>query len=262
MKKIIALFLVLMMVLSLAACGSGTSTETTGTPVGTTEAPAVTTEAPEADGNVLGEGATSFGFTVVDLDGTEISYEIHTDAATVGEALLALDLISGTDSEYGLYVKEACGIVADYNVDETYWAFYIDGEYALTGVDSTEVTAGASYAFVKTGPSEDTASDVTALGEGAAMFRFSVVDLEGNETKYEIHTDETTVGAALVALELVTGHDTEYGLYVDTVNGIAADWDKDQTYWAFYIDGEYALTGVDATEITENAAYSFVLTKG
>ena len=52
------------------------------------------------------------------------------------------------------------------------------------------------------------------------------------------------------------------GFAVQTVNGITADWDKDQTYWAFYINGEYAMTGVDATEITEGDSYSFVLTKG
>ena len=30
---------------------------------------------------------------------------------------------------------------------DQYWAFYIDGEYASTGVDQTEITAGASYAL-------------------------------------------------------------------------------------------------------------------
>ena len=39
------------------------------------------------------------------------------------------------------------GITADYNVDGTYWAFYIDGEYAMTGVDVTDITAGSAYAM-------------------------------------------------------------------------------------------------------------------
>ena len=47
-----------------------------------------------------------------------------------------------------------------------------------------------------------------------------------------------------------------------TVNGITADWDADQTYWAFYINGEYAMTGIDATEIVDGTTYSLVLTKG
>lgn len=99
--------------------------------------------------------------------------------------------------------------------------------------------------------------EVTLLGEGETSFAFVVVDLEGNETVFEIHTDEKTVGAALLALDLVAGDESDYGLYVKTVNGITLDYDKDGKYWAFYVDGEYAATGVDATDITPGATYSF-----
>ena len=80
-------------------------------------------------------------------DGNETAYEIHTDKATVGEALLELGLIDGEDGDYGLYVKTVNGVTVDYDTDGKYWAFYVDGEYAQTGVDSTEVTPGANYAF-------------------------------------------------------------------------------------------------------------------
>ena len=49
--------------------------------------------------------------------------------------------------DYGLYVKEVNGITADYDVDGTYWAFYINDEYASTGVDSTNITEGDNYSF-------------------------------------------------------------------------------------------------------------------
>lgn len=98
-------------------------------------------------GNVLGEGKTRFTFNVVDKDGKETSFEIHTDSETVGDALLAVNLIAGDESEYGLYVKTVNGITADYDVDQTYWAFYVDGEYAATGVDSTPVEADRTYSF-------------------------------------------------------------------------------------------------------------------
>ena len=101
--------------------------------------------APEAE--VLGEGENSFPLTVTDGDGKTMAYLINTDETTVGAALQALGLIEGEDSEYGLYVKSVCGITADYDVDGTYWAFYVDGEYASTGVDSTEIVAGSSYAL-------------------------------------------------------------------------------------------------------------------
>lgn len=101
----------------------------------------------QTDENIVGEGDTSFKFVVVDADGKETEFTVKTDAATVGEALLAVDLIAGDDSEYGLYVKTVNGITADYDTDGSYWAFYIDGEYAMTGVDSTEITDGATYMF-------------------------------------------------------------------------------------------------------------------
>ena len=89
----------------------------------------------------------SFTVVVVDKDGNETTFDYTSDAATVGEALVAEGLIAGTDSEYGLMVTEVNGIVADYNIDQTYWAFYIDGEYASSGVDSTDLVDGSTYSF-------------------------------------------------------------------------------------------------------------------
>ena len=49
----------------------------------------------------------------------------------------------------------------------------------------------------------------------------------------------------------------EIGEGSKTFNGMTADYDKDGVYWAFYIDGEYAMTGIDATNITDGAQYAF-----
>lgn len=107
------------------------------------------TEEENVEGEVqaVGEGQTKFLFTVVDKDGNETNFEVHTDKETVGEALLDLELIAGEDSKYGLFVKEVNGITADYDVDQTYWAFYVDGEYAMSGVDTTVIEEGKAYAF-------------------------------------------------------------------------------------------------------------------
>ena len=96
---------------------------------------------------VLGEGENVFVFSIFDFDGKETAYEIHTDKTIVGEALQELGLLVGEDSTYGLFVTEVGGIRADYDKDGAYWAFYIDGEYAMSGVDKTEIEAGRSYAF-------------------------------------------------------------------------------------------------------------------
>ncbi len=102
-----------------------------------------------------------------------------------------------------------------------------------------------------------TQTQKTVKGEGQTVFDFSVFDAEGKETAYEIHTDEKTVGAALLKLGLIAGDAGDYGLYVKTVDGITVDYDTDGKYWAFYADGAYATSGVDLTEIKEGVAYAF-----
>ncbi len=118
---------------------------------------------------------------------------------------------------------------------------------------------GAALGTVETSVKSE--SGISVLGEGKTKFAFSVTDKEENETQFEIHTDKETVGEALSELGLIEGEDSEYGLYVKTVNGITADYDKDGVYWAFYINGEYASTGVDSTKIVEADSYAFKIEK-
>ena len=99
------------------------------------------------------------------------------------------------------------------------------------------------------------------IGEGAVEFLFTVVDKDGNETVFEVHTDKEIVGDVLLEEGLIAGEEGQYGLYVKTVNGITADYDTDGTYWAFYIDNEYAMSGVDTTAIKEGTVYTFKVEK-
>ena len=108
---------------------------------------------------------------------------------------------------------------------------------------------------------EASAAEATVLGQGNIKFTLAVVDQDGNETDFQILTDKETVGEALLDVDLIAGDESEYGLYVKTVNGVIADYDKDKTYWAFYVNGEYANTGVDSTPVEDGAVYSFRIEK-
>ena len=155
LSLILSMMLIVAMAFSMTACGdNNTETPNTGT-----EADVGTVDDPQNDANaqddvgtqanviVVGEGSTAFAFTVVDADGNEKVYEIHTDKTIVGDALLELNLIAGDAGDYGLYVKTVDGITVDYDTDGKQWAFYINGEYAMTGVDATAITEGEEYAF-------------------------------------------------------------------------------------------------------------------
>ena len=254
-KKLLLTVLCIVLIAAMALFATGCSkNDTTGTT--TPETPSInqpTDPSIPSDVTVKGEGSTSFYFNVTNTDGAVTKFLVKTDKNTVGEALLECNLIAGDTSDYGLYVTSVNGITADWSTECAYWAFYINGEYAQTGVDATDITAGAEYGFVKT-------ISYTVKGEGTTKFYLDVVNTDKTLTKFEIHTDKKTVGEALLELDLIAGNPSDYGLYVTSVNGITADWDTEKAYWAFYIGSEYAQTGVDATDITADAAYSFVKT--
>ena len=92
-------------------------------------------------------GTKNFKFEVVFANGSTDSYDITTDKKTVGEALISENLISGEDSQYGLYVMTVCGEYHKYEEDGKYWAFYVNGEYGMAGVDQTDIEDGAVYCF-------------------------------------------------------------------------------------------------------------------
>lgn len=99
------------------------------------------------DINVIGEGNTEFALKVVDKNGKSEAFTVKTDETTVGAALKSLGLIEGEEGAYGIYVKKVNGITADYDIDKTYWAFYIDGVYAQAGADQTDIESGVTYEF-------------------------------------------------------------------------------------------------------------------
>ena len=89
--------------------------------------------------------SVSFTVVVVDLEGAETTYEVTTEADTVGKALLAEELIAGEDGPYGLYIKEVAGIPLDWDTHGKYWALYIGDEYGLTGIDMVDIVADTVY---------------------------------------------------------------------------------------------------------------------
>ncbi len=100
-------------------------------------------------------------------------------------------------------------------------------------------------------------SETTKVGQGQTKFTFTVIGIDGNETKFEISTDKTIVSDALIENNLVAGEDSQYGLYVKTVNGVTLDYEKDGKYWAFYVNGAYGQKGVSETEIVVGETYTF-----
>ena len=133
-KRLLSLLLVFVLIAAAALTGCS------GKPAETTAPPAKTVPV-----TVLGEGSKAFDLSIVDKEGVTHLYRVHTNVGMVGEALIEVDLIDGEQGPYGMYIKSVLGQTLDYETDGMYWAFYVNGEYALTGVDQTPVQADTGY---------------------------------------------------------------------------------------------------------------------
>ena len=79
--------------------------------------------------------------------------------------------------------------------------------------------------------------------------------------EFAIRTDSENLRGALEQENLIQGDESEYGLYVKTVDGETAD-DGAQEWWCFTKDGEMLMTGVDDTLIADGEHYEIVFTVG
>jgi hypothetical protein len=137
-KNKLALMLIIVMMISLASCDYFIRKDL----------PEIWQNATYVQDTELGEGSKTL-VVKVEVEENTVTFTIHTDAETVGQALLDLGLIAGEESQYGLYIKQVNGMTADYDIDQTYWAFYINGEYAMTGVDTTPISESEVYSLVR-----------------------------------------------------------------------------------------------------------------
>ena len=104
------------------------------------------------------------------------------------------------------------------------------------------------------GCAQDTTNPNTAE---AVTFVLEITDNEGEI--YTLHGQGLTgqtVGDIMVQQGFIADDE-----YITVIRGVEADWDTDNAYWAFYIDGEFAMTGAFITPIKEGVTYAFVYTQ-
>ena len=95
-------------------------------------------------------GDKTIVFQVTHLDGTVKDFEISTDSDNLRGALEQEGLISGEESQNGLFVTQIDGETVDESLNQ-WWCFTQDGVMLNTGVDSTMISDGDHYeAFIDT----------------------------------------------------------------------------------------------------------------
>lgn len=88
-----------------------------------------------------------------------------------------------------------------------------------------------------------------------------VVHKDGSKKEYTITTTSDTLRAAMEQENLLQGSSSEYGLFIETVDGETAD-SANQEWWAITKDGAMVETGVDDIMISDGERYEITLTVG
>lgn len=98
------------------------------------------------------EGSKSITIEVVNKAQESTIYELKTDAEYLRGAMDEAEGLTydGTESEYGMMISAINGEVADFNVDQSYWGFYVNGEYCNYGIDTQPVYDGDAFQIVYT----------------------------------------------------------------------------------------------------------------
>lgn len=135
MTRITLVALALLMVFSLVACAKVEKT-------GVWEDATYTTE------KTFGKGEKTIEVEVKAED-QSLTFTIKTDKETLADALLEHELIEGEMSSYGIYIKKVNGIVADYDIDQTYWSLSKDGEMSMVGASSVVIADGEHYELTR-----------------------------------------------------------------------------------------------------------------
>ena len=97
--------------------------------------------------------------------------------------------------------------------------------------------------------------------QGSKEIVVNIDHLNGDDASYTIYTDAEYLRAALEQENLIEGTESQYGLYVTSVDGEAADESK-QEWWGYSVNGTFAELGVDSQPVADGDVYDFVLNVG
>lgn len=90
-------------------------------------------------------GEKSITISIIDADGVQTDYPLNTDAEYLKEALEAVAAIEGEEGEYGYTLYSVNGKTADFSVDSSYWAIYVNNEYGMYSLSQQPVADGDSF---------------------------------------------------------------------------------------------------------------------
>ena len=162
MTRIALVLLALLLTVALFACDKNQTPDTTEEPsvtnnetnnennqtVNTVTKTGMWADAIHTTDKTFGEGAITIQLEVK-AEEQSLTFTIKTNKETLADALLEHELIEGEDGAYGIYIKKVNGIVADYDIDQTYWSLSKGGQMSMVGAGDTVIANGEHYELTR-----------------------------------------------------------------------------------------------------------------
>ena len=93
---------------------------------------------------------------------------------------------------------------------------------------------------------------------GSKNIVITVTYEDKTQQNYELKTDAEYLKEAAETVLTLDGENTQYGYTVYAINGVEANFNDGNAYWALYVNGEYGNYGVDSQPVTDGDTYAFV----
>ena len=142
-KNLAAILLILALVFAIASCSLGDN-GSSGGEGGDVLEESLWDNATYKESTSLGEGAKTVTVSI-EAEEKSVTLTVSTDKATLGEALFELEIIDDPS-----FFSTANGMLASWEEDHAYWAFYQGEEYMMVGVGDAAISGGESYRLVYT----------------------------------------------------------------------------------------------------------------
>ena len=97
--------------------------------------------------------------------------------------------------------------------------------------------------------------------EGSKTVTVTVTHKNGDTNEFVIHTDAEYLRGAMEEKDLVAGEESQYGLYMLTVDGETVD-ESNQEWWGYTKSGEQVNYGIDSCPIADGDHFEFTFHVG
>ncbi|MGV3488891.1 MAG: DUF4430 domain-containing protein [Tuberibacillus sp.] len=186
--------------------------------------------------------------TAVPIKNGETAYDVLEEAAKTAK----VDLESHDSGSLGKLIDSIGGIKPDYNADQSFWGFIVNGAFASTGVSSYAVKNGDDILFkVIKGEPKTVKTTVSIDGDGVdSKYKNKSVSVIEGSNAYD------AIKQAYADSQIDAPIDSQYFAYIADIDHII----KSGQYFGVYFNGVSATVGVSSYKVENGDNISLKVT--